>query len=135
MKAERAIIVYGMGITEHRRDAQNVQQLANLVLLRGHIGREGAGLCPVRGHSNMQGDRTVGITETPSEEFLDRLEHRFGFKAPRTHGHNVVTALEAMIRGEVSSPWAATSQLPFPTGRQHRRRCEISRAPPISRRS
>lgn len=100
MKAERAIIVYGMGITQHRRGAQNVQQLANLALLRGHIGREGAGICPVRGHSNVQGDRTVGITETPSDDFLDRLEFRFGFKPPRAHGHNVVTALEAMIRGE-----------------------------------
>jgi molybdopterin-dependent oxidoreductase alpha subunit len=101
MNAERAIIVYGMGITQHRRGAQNVQQLANLALLRGNIGREGAGLCPVRGHSNVQGDRTVGITEVPSEEFLDRLEHCFGFKAPRDHGHNVVTALEAMIKGDV----------------------------------
>jgi molybdopterin-dependent oxidoreductase alpha subunit len=101
MKAERAIIVYGMGITQHRRGAQNVQQLANLALLRGHIGRDGAGICPVRGHSNVQGDRTVGITENPSEEFLDRLERRFGFKVPRQHGHNVVTALEVMIRGEV----------------------------------
>jgi molybdopterin-dependent oxidoreductase alpha subunit len=100
MNAERAIIVYGMGITQHRRGAQNVQQLANLALLRGHIGREGAGICPVRGHSNVQGDRTVGITETPSGDFLDRLEFRFGFKAPRAHGHNVVTALEAMIRGD-----------------------------------
>jgi molybdopterin-dependent oxidoreductase alpha subunit len=74
--------------------------LANLALLRGHIGREGAGICPVRGHSNVQGDRTVGITEAPSGEFLDRLESCFGFKAPRAHGHNVVTALEAMIRGD-----------------------------------
>jgi molybdopterin-dependent oxidoreductase alpha subunit len=103
MKAERAIIVYGMGITQHRRGAQNVQQLANLAMLRGHIGREGAGICPVRGHSNVQGDRTVGITEVPSEEFLERLERRFGFKPPREHGHNVVTALEAMIRGEVKA--------------------------------
>ncbi|WP_024506524.1 FdhF/YdeP family oxidoreductase [Bradyrhizobium sp. ARR65] len=101
MKAERAIIVYGMGITQHRQGAHNVQQLANLALLRGHIGREGAGLCPVRGHSNVQGDRTVGITEVPSKEFLDRLEKRFGFKPPAAPGHNVVTALEAMIRGEV----------------------------------
>ncbi|WP_375788653.1 FdhF/YdeP family oxidoreductase [Bradyrhizobium sp. Pha-3] len=100
-KAERAIIVYGMGITQHRRGAQAVQQLANLALLRGHIGREGAGICPVRGHSNVQGDRTVGITEVPSQDFLDRLELRFGFKPPRGHGHNVVTALEAMICGDV----------------------------------
>ncbi|MGX9105249.1 CbbBc protein, partial [Escherichia coli] len=58
------------------------------------------GICPVRGHSNVQGDRTVGITEAPSAEFLDRLERRFGFQPPREPGHNVVTALEAMIRGE-----------------------------------
>jgi molybdopterin-dependent oxidoreductase alpha subunit len=101
MKAERAIVVYGMGITQHRRGAHNVQQLANLALLRGHIGRDGAGLCPVRGHSNVQGDRTVGITEIPTKEFLDRLEQHFGFKPPREHGHNVVTALEAMLKGEV----------------------------------
>jgi molybdopterin-dependent oxidoreductase alpha subunit len=101
MKAERAIVVYGMGITQHRHGAQNVQQLANLAMLRGHIGRDGAGICPVRGHSNVQGDRTVGITEIPSTEFLERLERRFGFKPPHRHGHNVVTSLEAMIRGEV----------------------------------
>ena len=100
-KAERAIIVYGMGITQHWRGARNVQQLANLALLRGHVGREGAGLCPVRGHSNVQGDRTVGITEIPTPEFLNSLERRFGFKPPAAHGHNVVTALEAMVKGEV----------------------------------
>jgi len=101
MKAERAIIVYGMGITQHRRGAANVQQLANLCLLKGNIGKDGAGLCPVRGHSNVQGDRTVGITEIPTAEFLERLEKRFGFRPPQKHGHNVVTALEAMIKGEV----------------------------------
>ena len=66
MKAERAILVYGMGITQHQRGANNVQQIANLALLRGNVGREGAGVCPVRGHSNVQGDRTVGITEIPN---------------------------------------------------------------------
>ena len=100
-KAERAILVYGMGITQHRHGTQNVQQIANLALLRGHVGREGSGICPVRGHSNVQGDRTVGITEVPSTEFLDRLQARYGFAPPRAHGHNVVTALEAMLRGEV----------------------------------
>jgi molybdopterin-dependent oxidoreductase alpha subunit len=100
-KAERAILVYGMGITQHRHGTQNVQQIANLALLRGHVGREGSGICPVRGHSNVQGDRTVGITEIPSTEFLDRLEARYGFAPPRAHGHNVVMALEAMLRGEV----------------------------------
>jgi molybdopterin-dependent oxidoreductase alpha subunit len=101
MKAERAIVVYGMGLTQHRRGAHNVQQLVNLCLLRGNIGKDGAGLCPVRGHSNVQGDRTVGITEIPSADFLERLERRFGFKPPTAHGHNVVTALQAMARGEV----------------------------------
>jgi molybdopterin-dependent oxidoreductase alpha subunit len=101
MKAERAIVVYGMGLTQHRHGAHNIQQLANLCLLKGNIGKDGAGLCPVRGHSNVQGDRTVGITEVPSEEFLDRLEKRFGFKPPAAPGHNVVTALEAMARDEV----------------------------------
>jgi len=100
-KAERAIVVFGMGITQHRHGAQTVQQLANLCLLRGNMGREGAGLCPVRGHSNVQGDRTVGITEVPSAAFLDRLGRHFGFTPPAAHGHNVVTALEAMARGEV----------------------------------
>jgi anaerobic selenocysteine-containing dehydrogenase len=66
----------------------------------GH--QPGAGLCPVRGHSNVQGDRTVGITEKPTPEFLERLERRFGFEPPRAHGHDVVKALEAMLRGEVN---------------------------------
>lgn len=98
--AERAILVFGMGITQHRHGTQNVQQLANLALLRGNVGREGTGICPVRGHSNVQGDRTVGITEVPSDALLNALEARFGFTPPRAFGHNVVTALEAMVKGE-----------------------------------
>src|SRR5262249_21459160 len=105
-KAERTIVVFGMGLTQHRHGARNIQQLANLCLLKGNVGREGAGLCPVRGHSNVQGDRTVGITEVPTAEFLDRLEKRFGFRPPTAPGHNVVTALEAMIRGEVKAFFA-----------------------------
>ena len=100
MEARSAILVFGMGITQHRHGTQAVQQLTNLALLRGNIGRPGAGLCPVRGHSNVQGDRSVGITEKPTPEFLGRLERRFGFKPPRAHGHDVVKALEAMVRGE-----------------------------------
>lgn len=101
MKAARAIVVFGMGLTQHRHGARNVQQLANLCLLKGNIGKDGAGICPVRGHSNVQGDRTVGITEVPAQDFLDRLQKRFGFEPPSAHGHNVVTALEAMVRGDV----------------------------------
>jgi molybdopterin-dependent oxidoreductase alpha subunit len=100
MEAHGVILVYGMGITQHRRGSETVQQIANLALLRGNIGRSGAGLCPVRGHSNVQGDRTVGITEKPTPEFLDKLEWRFGFKPPRAYGHDVVLALEAMLRAE-----------------------------------
>ena len=66
MEAKNAILVFGMGLTQHHHGTENVQQVANLALLRGNIGRPGAGVCPVRGHSNVQGDRTVGITEKPS---------------------------------------------------------------------
>ncbi len=125
MQADNTILVYGMGITQHRYGTQTVQQLANLLLLRGNIGRPGAGLCPVRGHSNVQGDRTVGITEIPKQDFLDRLEHRFGFKPPTAHGHNVVTALQAMQRGESksSSRSEGTSPPRYRTGKQHAQRC------------
>lgn len=99
-KADSAILVYGMGITQHRHGTHNVRQVANLALLRGNVGKEGAGICPVRGHSNVQGDRTVGITEIPAKDFLDRLQAHYGFEPPREPGHNVVSALEAMVRGE-----------------------------------
>jgi molybdopterin-dependent oxidoreductase alpha subunit len=97
--AKRVIVCYGMGITQHRNGTSNVQQIANLLLLGGHIGREGAGICPLRGHSNVQGDRTVGITEIPSQEFLDSLERVFGFKPPQAHGHSAVHTVEAIRDG------------------------------------
>ena len=98
-EAERVIICYGMGITQHRHGTQNVQQIANLLLLRGNFGKPGAGICPLRGHSNVQGDRTVGITEIPTEAFLSRLDHAFGIKAPRHHGHGAVESFKAMLDG------------------------------------
>jgi len=97
--AERVIVCYGMGLTQHRHGTENVQQLANLMLLRGNIGKPGAGICPLRGHSNVQGDRTVGITEIPTETFLARLDTAFGIAAPRAHGHNAVEAVRAMQDG------------------------------------
>ena len=97
--AKAVIVAYGMGITQHQHGAQNVQQIANLLLMRGNIGRPGAGICPVRGHSNVQGDRTMGVDEQPSAELLDSLREVFGFEPPRTHGHAVVDALQAMIDG------------------------------------
>ncbi len=97
--ADRVIICYGMGVTQHRHGTETVQQLANLLLLRGNIGRAGAGICPVRGHSNVQGDRTVGITEVPKEPFLQRLDRAFGITSPRAPGHNAVEAVAAMRDG------------------------------------
>jgi molybdopterin-dependent oxidoreductase alpha subunit len=95
-KANRVIINYGMGITQHRHGTGNVQQIANLLLLRGNIGRQGAGISPLRGHSNVQGDRTVGITEIPNKALLDGIVRTFGFEPPRAKGHNAIEAIEAI---------------------------------------
>jgi molybdopterin-dependent oxidoreductase alpha subunit len=98
-KAERVIINYGMGITQHRHGTGNVQQIANLLMLRGNIGRKGAGISPLRGHSNVQGDRTVGITEIPNDALLNGLARVFGFEPPRHKGHNALEAIEAIRDG------------------------------------
>ena len=95
-KAKRVIINYGMGITQHRHGTANVQQIANLLMLRGNIGRKGAGISPLRGHSNVQGDRTVGITETPNNALLDGIARVFGFEPPRRKGHSAIEAIEAI---------------------------------------
>ena len=97
--AKATIICYGMGITQHTTGTSNVQQLANLLLLKGNMGRPGAGICPLRGHSNVQGDRTVGITERPMPALLDRMQAVFGFDPPRAHGHSVVESIAAMRDG------------------------------------
>ena len=99
-KAERPIICYGMGLTQHRTGTSNVEQIVALLLMRGAIGREGAGICPLRGHSNVQGDRTVGITEKPSKVFLDKLGAVFGFEPPRQPGRSVVDTIAAMRDGK-----------------------------------
>src|SRR5713226_7892247 len=98
-KAERVIINYGMGITQHRHGTGNVQQIANLLMLRGDIGRKGAGISPRRGHSNVQGDRTVGITESPNDALLNGIARVFGFEPPRNKGHNAIEAIEAIRDG------------------------------------
>jgi molybdopterin-dependent oxidoreductase alpha subunit len=100
---DRIVWCWAMGITQHEHAVGTIQQLANLALLRGAIGRDGAGLCPVRGHSNVQGDRTVGIWERPPAEFLDRLVAGVGgdFAPPYAHGHDVVQSIEAAGRDEV----------------------------------
>ena len=97
--AKRMICCWAMGLTQHQNGVANIQYVVNLLLLGGHIGREGAGACPVRGHSNVQGDRTVGITDRPKPAFLDRLGARFEFEPPREHGLDTVGAIEAMHDG------------------------------------
>ena len=100
IKAKNVILCYGMGITQHSRGTLNVQQIANFLMLRGNIGREGAGICPLRGHSNVQGDRTVGITEIPNKALLDGIERAFGFRPPEAKGHNAIETVEAIDAGE-----------------------------------
>jgi molybdopterin-dependent oxidoreductase alpha subunit len=100
MRSKSVIICYGMGLTQHRYGTANVQQVANLLMMRGNFGRPGAGICPVRGHSNVQGDRTVGIDEKPSAELLGQIEKVFGFRPPQHHGRSVVDSLRAMIDGQ-----------------------------------
>ncbi|TCM66620.1 molybdopterin-dependent oxidoreductase alpha subunit [Acinetobacter calcoaceticus] len=101
LDADRAILCWGMGITQHRHGTANVHMLANLALARGQIARQGAGLCPVRGHSNVQGDRTMGINEHPSTNLLDQLDRVFDMQAPRQHGLGVVATINAMAEDRV----------------------------------
>ena len=98
-KAKRVVMCWAMGVTQHTHSVPTVQEIINVQLLRGNVGRPGAGLSPVRGHSNVQGDRTMGINELAPTELLDALQARFAFKVPRQHGHNTVMAIAAMEEG------------------------------------
>jgi molybdopterin-dependent oxidoreductase alpha subunit len=95
-ESERTIFCWAMGLTQHKNAVSNIQEIVNLMLLRGQVGKPGAGLCPVRGHSNVQGDRTMGIWERPTDLFLDRLGAEFNFEPPRRHGYDTVNAIQAM---------------------------------------
>ncbi|MFC4064485.1 FdhF/YdeP family oxidoreductase [Actinoplanes subglobosus] len=97
--AERIVHCWAMGITQHRNAVATIQEFVNVALLQGMIGKPGAGLCPVRGHSNVQGDRSMGIWERPSALFLDRLRDEFGFEPPREHGHDAVDTVRAFRDG------------------------------------
>ena len=101
--AQAAMAIYGMGLTQHRAGVETVQMLVNLLLLRGNIGKPGAGISPVRGHSNVQGQRTVGITEKPELVPMDRLAEQYGFAPPRKPGLNTVEACEAILAGRVNA--------------------------------
>ncbi len=99
--AKATIACWAMGLTQHKHSVAMIQELVNVMLLRGNVGRPGAGLCPVRGHSNVQGDRTMGIDHHVRHAFLDRLGAAFGFEPPRTPGHDTVATIAAMERGDV----------------------------------
>lgn len=98
---QKIIICWAMGLTQHSNGVENIREVVNLLLMKGAIGKPGAGTCPVRGHSNVQGDRTMGIWEAPKDAFLDKLAEVFDFEPPRAHGYAVVDAIQAMHEGKV----------------------------------
>ncbi len=100
MRSRRTICCWAMGLTQHKLAVATIQEIVNMLLMRGQIGKPGAGVCPVRGHSNVQGDRTVGIWERPREEFLNALAEEFDFEPPRHHGYDTVEAIKAMHAGK-----------------------------------
>ncbi|MEU3608292.1 FdhF/YdeP family oxidoreductase [Streptomyces sp. NPDC035033] len=100
LASERTIVCWAMGLTQHKHSVPTIREVVNLLLLRGNIGRPGAGVCPVRGHSNVQGDRTMGIFERPAPAFLDALDKEFGIVSPRHHGFDVVRSIRALRDGE-----------------------------------
>lgn len=102
MRSKAMIACWAMGLTQQRHAVATIQEIVNLMLLGGHIGRPGAGVCPVRGHSNVQGDRTMGIWERMPNSFLDKLRDHFAFEPPRKHGWDVVDSIKAMHRGDAS---------------------------------
>ncbi|MCD9900356.1 FdhF/YdeP family oxidoreductase [Streptomyces sp. MT29] len=100
LASQRTIVCWAMGLTQHKHSVPTIREVVNFLLLRGNIGRPGAGVCPVRGHSNVQGDRTMGIFERPAPAFLDALDKEFGITSPRHHGYDVVRAIQALRDGE-----------------------------------
>ena len=92
-----------MGLTQHKNAVDTIKEIVNLLLLKGSIGKPGAGTCPVRGHSNVQGDRTMGIYEKPSEKFLKAIEENFHFIPPQEAGYDVVEAIKAMHDGKAKA--------------------------------
>ncbi|MEU6485216.1 FdhF/YdeP family oxidoreductase [Streptomyces sp. NPDC046887] len=100
LASQRTIVCWAMGLTQHKHAVATIREVVNLLLLRGAIGRPGAGVCPVRGHSNVQGDRTMGIFERPAPAFLDALDREFKITSPRHHGYDTVRAIQALRDGE-----------------------------------
>ncbi|MFI8997315.1 FdhF/YdeP family oxidoreductase [Streptomyces sp. NPDC053542] len=99
LKSKKIIVCWAMGLTQHKHGVPTIREVINFLLLRGNIGRPGAGVCPVRGHSNVQGDRTMGVWEKMPQKFLDALEKEFGFTPPARHGLDAVNGIHAMYEG------------------------------------
>src|SRR5262249_44456923 len=99
IESKRTIACWAMGLTQHRNAVSNIREIVNVLLMRGSIGRPGAGVCPVRGHSNVQGDRTMGIFERMPETFLAAIDREFGIKVPRKVGYDTVESIHAMLEG------------------------------------
>ncbi|MEM8609302.1 MAG: FdhF/YdeP family oxidoreductase [Myxococcota bacterium] len=102
LRSRKTIVCWAMGLTQHKNGVGNIREIVNFLLMRGSIGKPGAGTCPVRGHSNVQGDRTMGIYDRPTQAFLDRIAGVFGFEPPREHGYNTVEAIQAMLEKRVN---------------------------------
>ncbi|MGE4362783.1 MAG: molybdopterin dinucleotide binding domain-containing protein, partial [Mycolicibacterium sp.] len=100
--SQRIVVCWAMGLTQHKHAVPSISEISNVLLMRGMIGKPGAGLCPVRGHSNVQGDRTMGIWEKMPEQFLAALDARFGIASPRDHGYDTVDAIRAMRDGKAT---------------------------------
>ncbi|MEU1436582.1 FdhF/YdeP family oxidoreductase [Streptomyces sp. NPDC005786] len=100
LASKRTIVCWAMGLTQHKHSVPTIREVVNFLLLRGNIGRPGAGVCPVRGHSNVQGDRTMGIFERPAPAFLDALDKEFSITSPRHHGYDVVRSIQALRDGD-----------------------------------
>ncbi|CAM5602157.1 FdhF/YdeP family oxidoreductase [Streptomyces fumanus] len=101
LRSDRVIVCWAMGVTQHKHGVPTVREIVNFLLLRGNVGRAGTGACPVRGHSNVQGDRTMGIWEQMPDTFLDALKEEFGFDPPRAHGLDSVNSIRAMREGRI----------------------------------
>jgi molybdopterin-dependent oxidoreductase alpha subunit len=101
LKADKVIITWAMGLTQQKKAVATIKEIVNLLLLRGNIGKPGAGASPIRGHSNVQGDRTMGIWEKMPERFMDAMDAEFGFPVPRRHGYDALQTVEGLQRGDV----------------------------------
>jgi molybdopterin-dependent oxidoreductase alpha subunit len=99
--SKKTICCWAMGMTQHKNAVSNIQLMTNFLMLQGNLGKPGAGVCPVRGHSNVQGDRTMGIWEKPSADFLDALQQTYDFDVPREHGYDTIETIQAMAQGQV----------------------------------